>query len=116
MRAVQGLGSALVVSSVFSVFLVGLLGATWPFALGSGLVLGLGIIAVVGTRASEKDLLADTAWREAASDLPPASDRLTMEAAQSDMPGPEKMRPTGGTGPRRTAAAAPGTTKHGAVR
>ena len=49
MRALQGLGSAIVVSSVFCLFLVGLLGATLPFAIGSGVVLGLGIVAVVAT-------------------------------------------------------------------
>ena len=105
MRALQGLGSAIVVSGLFCFFLVGLLGATWPFALGSGLVLGLGIIAVVGTRASEKDVAADAAWREAAADLPPASDRRAMELAQSTMPGPEKARRNRG---RDSGAPGPG--------
>ena len=108
MRALQGLGSAIVVSGLFCFFLVGLLGATWPFALGSGLVLGLGIIAVVGTRSSEKDVAADTAWREAAPDLPPASDRRAMELAQSTMPGPEKARRSGGRGARGPGAGDPG--------
>ena len=92
MRALQGLGSALVVGSVFCVFLVGLLGANWPFAVGSAVVLGLGIIAVVGTRASAKDLAADAAWRAAAPDLPPVSDRRALEAVQDTIPGPEKVR------------------------
>ncbi len=108
MRALQGLGSAIVVSSVFCFFLVGLLGATWPFAIGSGLVLGLGIIAVVGTRSSEKDVAADTAWREAAPDLPPASDRRAMELAQTTMPGPEKARRIGGRGARAPGTGDPG--------
>jgi hypothetical protein len=116
MRALQGLGSAIVVCSVFSVFLIGLLGATWPFAIGSSIVLGLGIIAVVGTRASEKDVTADAAWREAALDLPPASDRRAMEATQTAMPGPEKARRSGVriAGTRGAGARAAG--KQGSVR
>ena len=115
MRALQGLGSAIVVSSVFSVFLIGLLGATWPFAIGSGVVLGLGIIAVVGTRASEKDIAADAAWREAAPDLPPASDRRALEVAQNMIPGPEKTQRsrTRAAGPRGPGSRA--STKQGAV-
>jgi hypothetical protein len=116
MRALQGLGSAIVVSSVFCFFLVGLLGATWPFAIGSGLVLGLGIIAVVGTRSSEKDVAADAAWREAAWDLPPASDRRAMELAQSAMPGPEKARRNGRRGGGGPAAGNRPSPKGGAVR
>jgi len=116
MRALQGLGSAIVVSTVFCIFLVGLLGATWPFAIGSGVVLGLGIIAVVGTRASEKDLAADAAWREASPDLPPASDRRAMELAQSAMPGPEKTRRSGRRVVGAAGAAAPEAPKPGTVR
>jgi hypothetical protein len=92
MRALKSLGSALIVGVGFSVFLVFMLGANWRFAIGSSVVLGLGIVAVVGTRPSDKDVAADSAWRAAAPDLSPASDRLAMEAAQSSMPGPEKPR------------------------
>ena len=92
MRALQGLGSATAVSIVFSFFLVGILGAGWPFAIGASIVLGLGIIAVVASRATDDDLAADRAWAAAAADLPPASDRRAMEEAQRVMPGPEKPR------------------------
>jgi hypothetical protein len=121
MRALQSLGSAIVVGSVFSFFLVGLLGATWPFAIFSSLVLGIGIIAVVATQSSEKEGAADAAWLEAAPDLPPGLDRRTMEMAQATMPGPERTRQSGdritgpdgadpgGTGPG-------GAAKPGAVR
>jgi hypothetical protein len=116
MRALQGLGSAVVVSTVFSLFLVGLLGATWPFAIGSSIVLGLGILAVVGTRASEKDVSADAAWREAAPDLPPVSDRRAMEAAQGTMPGPEKAGRSGDRSAGGPGEATQGAAKDRAVR
>ena len=124
MRALQGLGSAIVVSSVFCLFLVGLLGATLPFAIGSGVVLGLGIVAVVATKSTEKDAAADVAWRKAAPDLPPASDRRAADAAQgAAMPGPQPRQ----MGQRTTGAGATGTaggrrrsgprkTEQGAVR
>jgi hypothetical protein len=121
MRALQSLGSAIVVGSVFSFFLVGLLGATWPFAIFSSLVLGIGIIAVVATQSSEKEGAADAAWLEAAPDLPPRSDRRAVETAQATMPGPEKTRQSGdriaGTGGAGTDGAGPdGAAKQGAVR
>jgi hypothetical protein len=111
MRALQSLGSAIVVGSVFSFFLVGLLGATWPFAIFSSVVLGLGIIAVVATRSSEKEEAADAAWLEAAPDLPPGSDRRAMEIAQASIPGPEKSR----RGDDQTAGPG-GAAKQGSVR
>jgi UPF0716 family protein affecting phage T7 exclusion len=76
---------------LLSVFLVVLMGATWTFALVASGVLGLAILAVVGTRTSEKQLRADAAWRDAAPDLPPGADRQVMEAAQAHMPGPEEI-------------------------
>jgi hypothetical protein len=54
--------------------------------------LGLGIVFVVGTRSDEADTAADAAWREAAPDLPPVSDRRAMELAQQRIPGPEPAR------------------------
>jgi len=41
-----------------------LAGCHWPFAIFSSVVLGLGIIAVVATRSSEKEEAADAAWLE----------------------------------------------------
>jgi hypothetical protein len=114
MRALQGLGSAAVVGSVFSVFLVGWLGATWPFAIGASIVLGLGIVAVVGTRASDRDSAADAAWLRAAPDLPPASDRRALEAAQTAMPGPERTPRSRARG--AAVAGARGAAKRGATR
>ena len=94
MRGLQGVGAAIVVGILLSIFLVLGLHATWPFAIGSGGAQALAIMLVVGTRSSEKDAEADDAWLTAAPDLPPSSDRKAMEAVQSQMPGPEKNRDT----------------------
>jgi hypothetical protein len=51
-------------------------------------VLGLSIVLIVGTRSDQTDAAADAAWLEAAPDLPPASDRRSMETAQRRLPGP----------------------------
>jgi len=92
MRALKGLAPALFVSGAFAYFLVVFLGAGWPFAIGSSAVIGLGILAVIWSRPTERDRLADEAWQAAAPDLPPASDRQALELAQEAMPGPEKKR------------------------
>jgi hypothetical protein len=116
MRTLQSLGSAIVVGSVFSFFLVGLLGATWPFAIFSSVVLGVGIVAVVATRSSEMEGAANDAWLEAAPDLPPASDRRAMEAAQATMPGPEKTRRGGDPAAHPGSAASGDAVSDGAVK
>jgi hypothetical protein len=90
MRALRALGPALLVGGVFAVFLITGLGASWFFAATSGAAIGVGIMAVVASRPTERDRLADQAWRSAAPDLPPASDRRVLEQAQDTMPGPEK--------------------------
>ena len=115
MRGLQGLGSAIIVGMLLSIFLVLGLHATWPFAIGAGVAQALAIMAVVGTRSSEKDVETDDAWLAAAPDLPPSSDRKAMEAMQSRMPGPEKSRHTadGATDPSAARSRSP---KPGAIR
>ena len=115
MRGLQGLGSAILVGMLLSIFLVLGLHATWPFAIGAGVAQALAIMAVVGTRSSEKDVETDDAWLAAAPDLPPSSDRKAMEAMQSRMPGPEKSRHTadGATDPSAARSSPP---KPGAIR
>jgi hypothetical protein len=109
MRTAQGIVAAVVVGSVFTLYLVNFLGAGWPFAISSSLILGFGIVAVVVTRTSDRDVLADEAWRAGAPDLPPASDRRAMEDSQSAIPGPEKSRPAGRASTRRgTRSSEPG--------
>jgi hypothetical protein len=90
MRALRGLGVALIVCATLCVFLVVTMGATWTFAVAAAGVLGLAIVAVVGTRTGPEELLADAAWRAAVPDLPPNTDRLAMAATQVHIPGPEK--------------------------
>jgi hypothetical protein len=51
---------------------------------------GAAIFAVVATRSDATDEAAEAAWREAAPDLPPVSDRAALERDQASMPGPEK--------------------------
>jgi hypothetical protein len=102
MRALQGLGAAVVVAAALSLWLVVGMGASYVFAVVAGAVLGLVILAVVGTRSGPRDVQADAAWRAAAPDLPPASDRRAMESSQTQIPGPEKARP--GRRPKAQAA------------
>jgi len=66
----------------------------WAAALGGGLV-GLAIFVVVATRSDAHEEAADAAWREAAMDLPPVSDRVILERLQAKLPGPAKQRKTG---------------------
>jgi hypothetical protein len=53
-----------------------------------GACVALAIALVVGTRTDPRDAAADEAWREAAPDLPPVSDRTSLEGLQAKMPGP----------------------------
>jgi hypothetical protein len=55
---------------------------------------GLAIALVVGTRSDPHDDAANAAWREAAPDLPPVSDRIVLEGVQASMPGPTRNRRT----------------------
>jgi len=56
--------------------------------VGAGVGLAIGL--VVGTRTDAHDAAADVAWREAAPDLPPFSDRMALERLQAEMPGPDQ--------------------------
>jgi hypothetical protein len=79
LQRVRGLISGAVVGVSLGVFMILLLHAVvWAAALGGGLV-GLAIFAVVATRSDAHEEAADVAWREAASDLPPVSDRVPLE-------------------------------------
>ncbi len=55
---------------------------------------GLAVALVVGTRSDPRDEAANAAWREAAPDLPPVSDRIILEGMQANMPGPTRNRRT----------------------
>ncbi|MGA3057943.1 MAG: hypothetical protein ABSE70_07925 [Candidatus Limnocylindrales bacterium] len=71
--------------------------------IGAGV--GLAIALVVGTRSDPRDAAADAAWREAAPDLPPVSDRTTLEGLQAKMPGPNGKAARDGRAPSGTSAA-----------
>jgi hypothetical protein len=101
MRVLRALRPAVLVGGVFAVFLVNGLGAGWFFAITSGAAIGVGILAVVASRPTVRDRLADQAWQSAAPDLPPESDRRLLQETQATMPGPEKKRPTARSLPRR---------------
>jgi len=84
----------LVISAIVGGLLYGFLtiwmhGVEWFSALAS-MALGLAILAVVGTRGDDDGAALDAAWRAAAPDLPPASDRVTLEQAPIRISGPTK--------------------------
>jgi hypothetical protein len=79
-------------------FLVGASVGFWVFltlhaivlaAVAWGGIVGLAIFAIVATKSDPADDAADAAWRVAAPDLPPTSDRLTLERAQEHIAGPD---------------------------
>jgi hypothetical protein len=92
LQRVRGLISAIVVGIPLGIFLVLWLHAVPPFAVAMGCLVGLAIFAVVATRSDAHDDAADLAWRAAAPDLPPLSDRVILEQSQADMPGPGSRR------------------------
>ena len=84
----------LVISAIVGGLLYGFLtiwmhGAEWFAALAS-MALGLAILAVVGTRGDDNGAAIDAAWRAAAPDLPPVSNRLNLEQAPVRVPGSAK--------------------------
>ncbi|HEX7612256.1 MAG TPA: hypothetical protein VF371_05735 [Candidatus Limnocylindrales bacterium] len=92
MQRVRGLISGAVVGVSLGVFMILLLHAVvWAAALGGGVV-ALAIFAVVATRSDAHETAADAAWRAAAPDLPPVSDRVTLERLQAHLPAPAKRR------------------------
>ena len=94
MQRARGLIAGSLVGIPLGVFMILWLHAVvWAAALGGGVV-GLAIFAVVSTRSDVREEAADAAWREAASDLPPVSDRVLLEKVQAKLPGPRKQAKT----------------------
>jgi hypothetical protein len=92
LQRVRGLIAGTVVGVPLGVFMMLALHAlVWAAALGGGLV-GLAIFAVVATRSDAHETAADAAWRAAAPDLPPVSDRVTLERLQARLPAPAERR------------------------
>ncbi len=92
MQRVRGLIAAVLVGAPLGIFVTVTLHATTEVASLLGFVVGLAVFAVVATGTDTHDLAADAAWREAARDLPPVSDRIILERSQVSMPGPGKQR------------------------
>jgi len=92
LQRVRALVAAMAVAIPLMIFLLLWLHATREFAVLIACALGLAIFAVVATGTDAHDAAADTAWKEAALDLPPVSDRVILERMQANMPGPEKTK------------------------
>ena len=88
LQRVRGLVAAAVIGIPLGAFLFVSLHATREIAVLVGSGVGLAIFAVVATGTDARDAAADAAWREAAADLPPASDRVLLQTNQATMPGP----------------------------
>jgi hypothetical protein len=94
LQRVRGVIAAAVVGIPLGALMFFSLHASREIAALVGSGVGLAIFAVVATGTDARDAAADTAWRQAAPDLPPASDRIVLERDQETMPGPEKVRRT----------------------
>lgn len=103
MQRFRGVLAGLIVGLPLSMFMVLWLHAGRGLALILAGIVGIAIFLVVATRSDEHDLAADVAWREAAPDLPPASERAAMVLAQANLPVPVKQRKAGPTGQRPAA-------------
>ncbi len=95
MQRLKGLIGATLVGIPLWALLFFSLHATREIATLAAAAVGLAIFAVVATGTDARGAAADVAWRKAAPDLPPVSDRVTLERDQVNMPGPEKGRRTG---------------------
>ena len=98
MQLVRGLVIGAIVGGVMYVYLTFTwLRATQWFAVVASVGLGLAIFAVVGTRSDGRGAAQDAAWRAAAPDLPPVSDRAALEEGQVRIPAPARPRKRAGS-------------------
>jgi hypothetical protein len=92
LHRLRGVIAALLVGAPLAIFLELWLHAAREVAALIASGVGVAIFAVVATGRDAHDDAADQAWREAALDLPPVSDRIVLARVQASMPGPEKRR------------------------
>jgi hypothetical protein len=88
MQKVRGVLVAVLIGVAVFTFVTVWLHAVPVAALIISSAVALAVVLVVTTRTDSNDEAADAAWREAAPDLPPVSDRRALEVAQASMPGP----------------------------
>jgi hypothetical protein len=101
-QRVQGLIIGTLVGSGLGAFIYFGLHAIPIAVLSIGGVVGVSVFAVVSTKTGPEDEAADAAWREAARDLPPVSDRVNLERMQASMPGPLDKRRGGRAAGQKT--------------
>jgi hypothetical protein len=92
-QILKGVAAAVIVDVPLGLYLYFWLHAPLWFALLLLGILGSAIVAVVGTRSDASDAAADAAWREAAPDLPPVSDRRVTDGGRGQMPAPTAAVP-----------------------
>ena len=111
LQRVRGILTGILVGIPLAIFVIVWLHGVVEVAALIGGGVALAIALVVGTRSDAHDDAADRAWREAARDLPPVSDRTTLERSQVKMPGPAKRR--SGAAPGVPDGLAPGSSAIG---
>ena len=96
MQRVRGLIAGTLVGIPLGIFMMLWLHAVVQAAALGGAVVGVGIFAVVATRSDAREEAADAAWREAAPDLPPVSDRVALEGLKGRLLAPPRRRKASG--------------------
>jgi hypothetical protein len=92
MQRIRGVGAGAAIGVPLAAYVHLQLHGILAVAILVGVCVGLPIALVVGTRSDPRDAAADAAWREAAPDLPPVSDRTALERLQATLPGPGPNR------------------------
>jgi hypothetical protein len=91
-QRVRGLIAGTLVGVPLGIFMMLWLHAVVQAAALGGAVVGIGVFAVVATRSDAREEAADAAWREAAPDLPPVSDRVALESVKGRLLAPPPRR------------------------
>lgn len=115
MQRIRGLAAAAAVGIPLAIFVTMSLHATREIAILIGGIVGLAIFAVVATQHDAHDEAGDAAWREAAMDLPPVSDRVILERMQASMPGPGNGRKAGARARDEAGSTRPGGSAGGSA-
>lgn len=98
-QSLRFLFGALVVGAVAFLFLFLWMRTSPIVGLAIAAALGVLVLAISGVGSETRNARADQAWIEAAPDLPPHSERVTMEREQGSYQGPERRRAARGANP-----------------